>query len=90
MPYLARTHQLSQSLLYHIFNRGNERKEIFLDGEDFQYFVSLLSNYSEKHNFRIYHWVLMPNHYHLLLEIDEPERLSSIMSGLATILYKDN
>lgn len=83
MPYLARAHQLGQSLLYHIFNRGNERREIFHDIEDYRYFIDLLSRYSKEHKFSIYHWVIMSNHYHLLLEIEKPERLSSIMSGLA-------
>lgn len=83
MPYLSRTHQLGNSLLYHLFNRGNFRLEIFHDREDYQYFITLLSKYSKEHNFFLYHWVLMPNHYHLLLEIEEPEKLSSVMSGLA-------
>lgn len=83
MPYLSRKHQLGNSLVYHLFNRGNFRLEIFHDSEDYQYFVKLLSNYSKEHNFSLYHWVLMPNHYHLLLEIEEPEKLSSVMSGLA-------
>ncbi len=83
MPYLARTHQLKSSLLYHIFGRGNDRKEIFLDAEDYHYFINLLIDYSKKHSFCVYHWVLMPNHYHLLLEIGLPEKISSIMSGLA-------
>ena len=83
MPYVARTHQLGHSLLYHIYNRANGRNEIFHDPADYQYFLNLLSNYSKNRDFNIYHWVLMPNHYHILLEIDEPERLSSIMAGIA-------
>jgi len=83
MPYTARTHQLSQSLLYHVYNRANGRSEIFHDSEDYQKFLSLLSGYSKEHDFSAYHWVFMPNHYHLLLELDNPERLSSIMAGLA-------
>jgi len=83
MPYTARTHQLSQSLLYHVYNRANGRSEIFHDSEDYQKFLSLLSGYSKEHDFSAYHWVFMPNHYYLLLELDNPERLSSIMAGLA-------
>jgi len=83
MPSTPRKHQLSKSLLYHIYNRGNARSQIFHDQEDYLYFIKLVSEYSKKHNFLTYHWVLMPNHYHLLLEIEEPERISSMMSGLA-------
>ncbi len=49
MPYTARTHQLSQSLLYHVYNRANGRSEIFHDLEDYQKFLSLLSGYSKEH-----------------------------------------
>jgi len=83
MPYTARKHQLTLSLLYHIYNRANGRSEIFHDAEDYQRFINLLATYSKERSFSIYHWVLMPNHYHLLLEIEEPERISSIMSGVA-------
>ena len=82
MPYLARTHQLKQSLLYHIFNRGNARNEIFHDREDYEYWIVLLDRYSIAHDIWIYHWVIMPNHYHLLIEIGEPEKISSVMAGI--------
>ncbi|ODS31825.1 MAG: hypothetical protein SCARUB_03037 [Candidatus Scalindua rubra] len=42
----------------------------------------ILSAYAKRNELRIYHWVLMPNHYHLLLELDEPRKLSSIMAGI--------
>ncbi|MDD5195617.1 MAG: transposase [Candidatus Omnitrophica bacterium] len=83
MPFAARSHQLKHSLLYHIFNRGNGKKEIFHEAEDYHRFIRLLSDYANKHEFVIYHWVLMPNHYHFILEIADPERISSIMAGIA-------
>ena len=83
MPYLSRRHQLGSSLLYHVFNRVNGQIVLFRDKEDYEFFLSLLVRYSNERKLQIYHWVLMPTHYHLLLEIEEPERLSSIMAGLA-------
>lgn len=83
MPSYSRKHQLTNSLLYHIFNRGNARSEIFHSPKDYQKFKDILFGYSKKNNLRIYHWVLMPNHYHLLLELAEPENLSAIMAGVA-------
>ncbi|MFZ5800246.1 MAG: transposase, partial [Candidatus Omnitrophota bacterium] len=72
----------SQSLLYHIFNRGNGRSEIFHAPDDYRQFIKILCDYREKNNLRVYHWVLMPNHYHLLLELDQPPKLSAIMAGI--------
>lgn len=83
MPYVARTHQLSQSLLYHIYNRGINREKIFHNTEDYKYFIHLLAKYSNEYCFKVYHWVIMPNHYHMLIEFEEPERISSVMSGIA-------
>ena len=83
MPSTARKHQLQGSLLYHIINRGNRREDVFHYAEDYQYFIKLLSCYSLRFEAFIYHWVLMPNHYHILLEIVDPAKLSKMMAGLA-------
>jgi len=83
MPYIARTHQLKQSLLYHIYNRGLNREKIFNQPQDFSYFINLLVEYAKRYNFKIYHWVIMSNHYHILTELERPEIMSSVMSGIA-------
>lgn len=82
MPYHARSHQLQENIAYHVFNRGNGRYDIFHDHKDCCYFKSLLSAYSRQKAMNIYHWVIMSNHYHLLIEIAIPEKLSSIMAGI--------
>jgi len=63
-------------------NRGNARFEIFHKEEDYLYFIELLRKYSVAYEVLLYHWVLMPNHYHLLLELAKPQMLSKIMAGL--------
>ncbi|PIP19039.1 MAG: hypothetical protein COX41_05030 [Candidatus Omnitrophica bacterium CG23_combo_of_CG06-09_8_20_14_all_41_10] len=83
MPTYARIHQLSLSLIYHIYSRSNDRIPIFKSKEDFIYFMGLLKKYSLRFGLKIYHWVIMSNHYHLLLELDEPKRISRIMAGLS-------
>ena len=83
MPSCARKHQLTNSLIYHVFNRSNARVAIFTVKEDYLHFMRLLAQYSRKFNLKIYHWVIMSNHYHLLLELDEPEAISRVISGLA-------
>lgn len=82
MPYSPRTHQLKQSFLYHIYSRAHNRQPIFHDENDYLYFIDLLCEYSARSALRIYHWVIMPNHYHLILELDEPEKISSVMAGI--------
>lgn len=83
MPSYARKHQLNRSLLYHVFSRSNARLPIFNVRQDFEYFMALMRNYADAFSLKIYHWVIMTNHYHLLLEIPEPEQISKCMAGLA-------
>lgn len=83
MPSYARKHQLNRSLLYHVFNRSNARLPIFHKPDDFDHFMALLKSYASAFDLSIYHWVIMTNHYHLLLEIAEPELISRGMAGLA-------
>ncbi|MFA4992466.1 MAG: transposase [Candidatus Omnitrophota bacterium] len=82
MPTYTRKHQLSGSFIFHLINRGNKKEAVFNETGEYLYFIKLLKEYRDKFNLKIYHWVLMPNHYHLLLEIGEPERISSCMAGI--------
>ncbi len=82
MPNHARKYQLSGSLVYHIFNRSNSRAQIFFEDKDYRYFIGLLKDYSKRFSLKIYHWVIMPNHYHLLLELEEPEKISKALAGI--------
>jgi len=83
MPSYSRKHQLSGSLIYHVFSRSNARIGIFNNEKDSQYFIKLINEYSFKFNFKVYHWVIMPNHYHLLLELEDPGKISKFMAGLS-------
>jgi len=82
MPSYARKHQLQQSLVYHAFSRSNGRKVIFQESEDFEHFKRLLREYSDRFNSQIYHWAIMPTHYHLVVEFENPELISKFMAGL--------
>jgi len=54
--------------LYHVTNRGNERKPIFKDDTDRLQFLKILSESMSTYNIRLYSFVLMTNHYHLQVE----------------------
>ena len=56
---------------YHVTARGNERKEIFRDHTDRFHFLQSLSELGERFGVRVHAYVLMDNHYHLLLETPE-------------------
>jgi putative transposase len=54
--------------LYHITSRGNEKKDIFLSDKDRKKFLSILADYHDRCRILIHCYVLMKNHYHLVLE----------------------
>jgi putative transposase len=53
---------------YHIINRGNNHQPIFFCDDDYLYFLESIELAKEKYPCRIYSFVLMTNHIHLLLE----------------------
>ena len=50
---------------------GNERKEIFREDTDRFHFLELLSELGERFGARVHAYVLMDNHYHLMIETPE-------------------
>ena len=56
-----------ENALYHVTSRGNARQVIFhTDGDRQRFLAQLLSNL-EQYGVILYAWVLMPNHYHLVV-----------------------
>lgn len=54
--------------LYHVISRGNNRRPIFRDDVDRKQFLELLAKYQQRQAFRLFAFVLMTNHIHLLVE----------------------
>ena len=53
---------------YHVTARGNERRAIFRDDQDRRHFLELLEAWVRRFGLRLHAYVLMDNHYHLLVE----------------------
>jgi REP element-mobilizing transposase RayT len=56
---------------YHVMSRGNRRETIFQDDKDRQMFVDTLEEACARTGWQICAYVLMPNHYHLIVETPE-------------------
>ncbi len=56
---------------YHIFSRGIEHRNIFLDEQDFTKFLKIFENISTKRNFCVFSYCLMNNHFHFFIETPE-------------------
>lgn len=97
----------AQDEFYHIYNRGNDKREIFHNKQDYQYFISMLYFCNSKNNSRLFNlkrgksfsvfdleiddqivsigaYVLMPNHFHILITERVDGGISKFMQKLST------
>ncbi len=70
-----------EGAFYHVTSRGNERGKIFFSAADYQKFLDYLSEAKKKYLVIIHGYVLMSNHYHLLIETPEAN-LNKVMHYL--------
>jgi len=68
MGSMARAWRIEyEGALYHVVSRGNQRQAIFLDDEDRGRFLDTMGEMAERFAVEVSAYVLMDNHYHLLL-----------------------
>lgn len=65
---MGKIRRLSEVGIYHIYLRGNSKYIIFYDDEDYRQFCKCLDRSREKHGAKIYAYVLMDNHIHILVK----------------------
>ena len=70
-----------EGAIYHIMSRGVGRGKIFLNSDDYIRFLSYLEKATKKFKIEIFAFVLMSNHYHLLLRTIEPN-ISKVMQWI--------
>jgi REP element-mobilizing transposase RayT len=56
---------------YHVMARGNRRASLFEDDADRGFFLKTLGEACARTGWRVHAWVLMRNHYHLVIETPE-------------------
>jgi putative transposase len=66
----------------HVVNRGNDRRTLFASDGDYHAFLGLMSWASSATNLRLLGYVVMPNHWHLVVWPDTPAQLSKFMLRL--------
>jgi len=65
---MARKERLTEPGCYHIINRAVERRAIYMEPEDYEFFLDLMLKLSKDYEIIVHSFCLMSNHYHLLLE----------------------
>ena len=57
---------------YHVINRGNYRRNLFGEDGAGEAFERTLAEAAERYGWRLHAYVVMRNHFHLALELSEP------------------
>jgi len=73
---------MGNALVFHVYNRSADQGAIFRDDAHFHHFMILLRRYKEEFFLNIYHWTIMNTHFHLEIELEEPEQISTLMAGI--------
>ena len=76
-----------QGRLYHVYNRGVNRDKVFFEADNYTFFLRKLKK--ELSPFcNILAYCLMPNHYHLLIEIKEADDETTVEAWSKRIARK--
>ena len=68
MDPMPRTHRADEAgSVYHALNRGNARQRIFRKDADYEAFERILADGLARCDVRLYSYILMPNHWHMVL-----------------------
>ncbi|CAN5387052.1 hypothetical protein BH10PAT4_BH10PAT4_2850 [soil metagenome] len=99
MPKRNRNKIYGADQYYHLYNRGVNKQSIFHEPEDYFYFLSLFKRYLSDENIldksgrpyiklhqqvELTAFCLMPNHFHLLCFLKEPEGIVKLMQSVLT------
>jgi putative transposase len=80
-----KNNKFEANVFYHIYNRGNRKKKIFLDQQDYERFLSSMYRFINDYNLIIYSYCLMPNHFHILLNSgSSPSEITFFMHRFMT------
>lgn len=106
MPSRNTIREFQPDCHYHVFNRGVEKRDIFLDEQDYKVFLGILKKYltgeavkTHRHPFKnfvqelhLLSYCLMPNHYHLLFYQKTEQSITEFMRRVTTgyVMYFNN
>jgi putative transposase len=67
-----------------VIHRGHNRKPVYVNQDDYRYYLDNLSEWKNKLKCRLYAYCLMTNHVHLIVDPgDDPESLAKLMKRVA-------
>ncbi len=80
-------HNFEAGTTYHVYNRANNYENLFIEEKNYPYFLSLLRKYLIPIA-DIYAYCLMPNHFHIIMEIKDIKELPEEYSNGKRKIYQ--
>jgi REP element-mobilizing transposase RayT len=78
-----------KNTFHHLYNRGAFKQKIFLDSNDYDYFIRKITEYKNKCAIELLCYCLMPNHFHLFVEQTTQEKsISDFISRFSNSFTK--
>ena len=78
---MPRRYRIAEAGYYHCISRGVERRNVFIEADDYDMFLVILGEAKRDFQIIIHAYCLMTNHYHLLIETTLPN-ISIVMQQL--------
>lgn len=79
-----------EGAIYHVMARGNHRENIVHDDKDREIFELTLEEVVRRMGWRVYAYVLMGNHYHLVFKTPEPNLVRGMTWFQSTVTKRFN
>ena len=78
--------QLHPEHIHHIFNRGINRQRVYYNESHYLWFIEKLKNFDRSTDCSVLSYVLMPNHFHIMVYIESEANVSVIKNKYSTTL----
>ena len=83
-----------QGGIYHLFNRGCDKREIYLGASNYRFFLKKIKLSKDRYNVDIIGFCFMPNHFHLLVrqnsDISIAKWIQKVLIGYVQAFNKRN
>ena len=83
-----------QGGIYHLYNRGCDKRDIFLGTNNYRFFLKKIRLSKIKYDLDIIAYCLMPNHFHLFVrqnsEVTIAKWIQKVLSGYVQAFNKQN
>lgn len=77
MPY--RHEMMESNTYYHIYNRGNNKREIFFEPHNYRYMLDMMFTKARQHSVEVHCYCFMPNHFHIIVRTGDTADIPRFM-----------